>query len=184
MRTSYSKVDLTYGDLLDSITFIINPKKIVEIGILDGYSLKYFVSNSDKNTIIKSYDLFEDFNGNHAYKDIIEKFKDHSNVSIHYGDFYKINKSIENNIDIIHIDIANNGDVFEYAIQNYLPKLSPNGILILEGGSYERDNIEWMNKYGKPKIQPILDKYKDSMQIKTVGVLPSITFIQNTISST
>ena len=37
MRTSYKNINLSYGDLLDSITLVKNPKKIVEIGILDGY---------------------------------------------------------------------------------------------------------------------------------------------------
>lgn len=58
-------------------------------------------------------------------------FKD-DNVIINYGDFYEVHKDISD-VDIIHIDIANNGDVFEYAIKNYLPKLSENGIMIMEG---------------------------------------------------
>jgi predicted O-methyltransferase YrrM len=178
MRTSYSTYDLNYGDALDSITLAIRPKRIVEIGILDGFSLRHFVSHSDKKTKIEAYDLFDDFNGNHAVlKKMEEYFKEYSNVSIHHGDFYELNETIGENIDIIHIDIANNGDVFEYAIKNYLPKLSTNGIMILEGGSEKRDNVGWMNKYNKPKIVPVLEKYKDSLSIKTIGEFPSMTMI-------
>ena len=39
--------------------------------------------------------------------------KDSKNIKIEYGDFYKLHKNI-NNFDLIHIDIANNGDVIEY----------------------------------------------------------------------
>ena len=177
MMSSY-KNNLNYGDLLESITFIQKPKSILEIGILDGFSLKCFADNSDKNTKIESYDIFDEFVGNSANKEqLIEKFKEYNNVNIQYGDFYKLHM-LDNKYDIIHIDIANNGDVYEFAINNYLQKLNTNGLLILEGGSNERDNIEWMIKYKKPKIQSILEKYKDKLDIKTIGEIPSITFIK------
>jgi hypothetical protein len=170
--------DLTYGDLIGNMTFALNPKTIIEIGILDGYSLEHFIKNSNTDTIIKAYDLFDDFIGNCAVKETVDsKFAGYENVKITKGDFYELPDSIGNNIDIIHIDIANNGLVFEYAIEHYLPKLSENGILILEGGSLERDNVEWMHKYNKPPIRPILEKYSDSLKIKTIGRFPSVTVI-------
>jgi hypothetical protein len=61
--------------------------------------------------------------------------------------------------------------------QNYTNKLKDNGIIIMEGGSYDRDNIEWMIKYNKPKIKPVLDRYKDTFNINTFGIIPSITII-------
>jgi len=175
MMSSY-KNNLNYGDLLETITFIQKPKSILEIGILDGFSLKCFADNSH-NAKIDAYDIFDEFNGNHANKEqLIEKFKEYNNVNIQYGDFYELYKSGDK-YDIIHIDIANNGDVYEFSINNYLPKLNTNGLLILEGGSKQRDNIEWMIKYNKPKIQPVLKKYNDKINIKTIGVIPSITLI-------
>jgi hypothetical protein len=179
MRSSYLKEDLNYGDLIGNLTFALNPKKIIEIGILDGYSLEHFIKNSNSDTIIKAYDLFEDFVGNCAIKETVDaKFARYENVKITKGDFYELPYSVDNDIDIIHIDIANNGHVFEYAIKHYLPKLSENGVLILEGGSLERDDVEWMHKYNKPAIRPILEKYSDSLKIKTIGRFPSITFIK------
>ena len=179
MRSSYLEKDLNYGDLLGSITNLINPKKIVEIGILDGYSLECFAKNSGKTTDIIAYDLFDDFVGNHSYKDQLDKmFKNSTNVSINKGNFYEVYETI-NDVDIIHIDIANNGDVFEFAIKNYLPKLSAKGILIFEGGSISRDNVEWMHKYNKPLIQPILEKYANLLNIKTYGEFPSLTVIKS-----
>ena len=61
--------------------------------------------------------------------------------------------------------------------QKYINKLKNDGIIIMEGGSIDRDNIEWMIKYNKPKIQPILTKYKKIYNIHTIGVIPSITII-------
>ena len=180
MRTSYNNPDLTYGDFLNGITMIKTPKKIIEIGILDGYSLECFANSSNNNTQINAYDLFEGFNGNHSNKnELIKNFATFKNVKIEHGDFYNLHHNIDYDIDIIHIDIANNGDVFEYAIQNYLPKLAENGILLLEGGSIERDNVEWMSKYNKPKINPVIQKhFNNNINIQVIGSFPSITIIK------
>ena len=178
MKSSYNN-QITYKDLLDSIVFIKNPETIFEFGILEGLSLTSFIENSNPSCKIQAYDIFEEFNGNAANKATLEEsFAKYKNVTINYGDFFKKYIDIVNNsIDILHIDIANNGDVLEFAIEHYLPKLSENGILIFEGGSLDRDNVEWMLKYNKSKIQPVLEKYSNTYNIKTIGTMPSLTII-------
>ena len=145
-------------------------------------SVFYFfteLNKKSKDIKIQGYDIFEDFNGNHANKEkLLKKFKEYTNVCIEYGDFYKLHKTLNTTFDIIHIDTANNGDVYEYAIDKYLSKLTVNGVLILEGGSKERDQIDWMKKYNKPQIQPVLCKYKNDYNILTIGTVPSISLIQ------
>lgn len=174
MNSSYNKTKLDYSDIFKTICFMIQPKEIVEIGILEGYSLKVF-AESCPNTNIRAYDIFDEFNGNGANKDIIKEFDENKNVSIQYGDFYKLTFP-EQSIDLLHIDIANDGNVYEYVFKNYLKYVKDTGIIILEGGSKERDNVEWMNKYNKTKIQPILEKYKD-YKIITLDKFPSITLV-------
>ena len=49
--------------------------------------------------------------------------------------------------------------------------------MIMEGGSNTRDNIEWMVKYNKPKIEPVIQKYKNNFDITVIGDFPSITLI-------
>lgn len=177
MRSSYLS-KLEYSDIFKSVLFDKKINNVLEIGILDGYSLE-LISNVTKANI-NAYDIFEEFEGNSANKDyLLEKFKDYKNVNIEYGDFYQLHTIInDNSLDLIHIDIANNGDVYEYVFQNYMEKLTNDGTLILEGGSIERDNVEWMIKYDKPKIQPILDNYKDQYHIITIGSVPSITIVR------
>ena len=179
MNSSYNN-KINFGDIISSITFLKNPKKIVECGILEGYSLDKFILNSNTDTQINAYDIFDKFHGNHAIKDkIIKQFSPHKNVNIEYGDFYNVFKLHENkSIDILHIDIANNGDVYEFMFQNYVDKLKDDGIILMEGGSFQRDSIEWMIKYNKPQINPILNKYSDKFYIKTIGEIPSITIIK------
>lgn len=178
MKSSY-KNNLDYKDIFDTLCFLKNPQKIVEIGILDGYSLKAMADNVSASCQIDAYDIFEEFNGNGANKErLSQTFSAYTNVNIQYGDFYKVIDNLcDESIDILHIDIANNGEVFEFALTKYIKKIKRDGILILEGGSKERDEIEWMNKYNKPKITPILNKYKDEFKIKIIGTLPSLTII-------
>ena len=157
MNSSYNnKVD--FGDIISTITFMNNPQKIVECGILEGYSLSKFIESSSSNTSIDAYDIFDKFNGNHAIKDkITEQFSPYKNVTIDYGDFYNVLKTYpDKSIDILHIDIANNGDVYEFVFENYVNKVKDDGIILMEGGSEERDNVDWMIKYNKPKITPVL----------------------------
>ncbi len=179
IRSSYKNIK-NFSYILEIMIFLNNPNKIVEFGILDGYSLNIMANNIPKSCIIDAYDLFDDFNGNHSnYEYIINKFKDFQNVKIYKGDFYNLVDNFEDHsIDIIHIDIANNGYTYEFAIKNYIKKLNKNGIMILEGGSVERDNIEWMIKYNKAKIKPIIDKYKEKYNIYTLNKFPSITIIK------
>ena len=172
MRSSYNN-NVDFGTLLEGITTVVRPTSILEIGILEGFSLDCFRRASHKDTRIQAFDIFEDFNGNHADKESLEeRFSPYPNVSIEYGDFYKLHKVVDE-VDIIHIDVANNGDVFEYAMKHYLPKLSSKGVMILEGGSKERDSVEWMAKYEKPKIHPVVEEYG----LKVLGILPSITIV-------
>ena len=177
MNSSYLNKDLDYGEILKTICYLKEPKLIIEFGILEGYSLDKFIENTNNNTKIKAYDIFDKFNGNHA--DIIlmkKKYEIFKNVEILEGNFYDSNKII-NNIDILHIDIANDKNVYDYAIKNYLPKLSNNGIMIFEGGSKERDEVYWMNKYNKEKINP----YLENLDVKIIGQNPSMTIIRKNI---
>ena len=50
--------------------------------------------------------------------------------------------------------------------------------MLLEGGSIERDNVEWMNLYNKPKINPVIKKYEDNLNIQIIGSFPSITVVR------
>lgn len=181
IKSSYL-ANTDYGDIIKAISFIKQSEKIVEIGILEGYSLLKFIEGTSEECKIEAYDIYDKFNGNHAKYTIVDKFKNYKNVSINYGDFYELYKNIsDGSLDILHIDIANNGNILEFTIDNYMQKLKYDGILIFEGGSYERDNIEWMIKYNKPKIKPILDSLKQKYKIITIGSIPSITIIMKQI---
>lgn len=179
MKSSYrSTIEL--GEIISAVTFTCQPKLIVEIGILEGYSLTKFIEFSSTTTQIHAYDIFDKFNGHSAKRDDINnKFDKYPNVKISDGDFYDVYRAyLENEIDILHIDIANNGHVYEFVFNNYISKMRKGGIIILEGGSETRDQVEWMKKYEKPLIAPVINKYKKKYEIKVFGDFPSLTIIK------
>ena len=91
MKSSYLSSINNFAPLLESITFIQEPCNIVEIGILDGFSLNCFINSTTEQCTITAYDIFEQFEGNHAdYNYLNEKYKDNSRVNIKYGDFYNV----------------------------------------------------------------------------------------------
>lgn len=178
LHSSYNKQALSYGNLFSTLAWQLKPKKIVEFGILEGYSLRAFVSAVPRTTEIYAHDIFENFVGNAAKRDIYTQFADAPNVFISEGDFYKKHTDYQDgSIDIIHIDIANDGAVYEFAFEKYLSKLVKGGVLLLEGGSAERDDVYWMKKYGKVPIVETLKKYA-SLDYVVLTPFPSLTIVR------
>ncbi len=176
--SSYEANDFAkdFAEIIQSI----KPNNIVELGIGNGYSLKCFVENSTTECRIQAYDLFDDFPFNRADEQIIKTmFKDNTNVEIAKADFFTFYSNLEDNsIDILHIDVANNGDVYEFAIENYMDKVQEGGVMMLEGGSEERDNVEWMIKHNKRKINPYLKIISKLYDVKIIDKFPSVTIIK------
>lgn len=175
-RSSYK--DERFSKVLRTICLLRNPKKVVEFGILDGYSLDCFIEATEETCEIIAYDLFEDFPYNSAKFDSMVNKYSNTRASINRGNLFESHNIFDNNsIDIMHIDIANDGDVYEYCIKNLMQKISDSGVMILEGGSEERDNIEWMIKYNKSKIREVLYRYEDEYKIRVFNEFPSLTII-------
>lgn len=163
------------------ITRVVNPHLIVEFGIGNGFSLESFIEHSDSSCKIRAFDIFDDYPYSAAdHKTISDMFSKHKNVTIGKLNFYEAhNVFIDGTIDILHIDVSNDGDTYRFAVENYLPKISEHGVMILEGGSEARDKVEWMDKYNKKKIKPYLDSISGEYIIHTVNKFPSITIIKN-----
>jgi len=179
IRSSYNTRDLTYGTLIDVLcTYALDTdpsttKRAIEFGVLDGYSTNIIAEHVHQLT---AYDIFEEFQGNHAKHSIASELQ--SNVELKYGDFYDdtLFDAIEDkSMDLIHIDIANTGDVYKQ-VPKWLKKIKDTGLLILEGGSTQRDDVGWMIKYNKPPIHEQVEiLLKEGYDGKTIGEFPSLT---------
>lgn len=172
-RSSYKLNN--FDKIFKNICIKYTPSSVLEIGLLDGYSLNSFVKNTDKLTSIVGIDLFENYEyKNSNYSFITNKFKDCNNVKILKDSFYEYYKKAIK-FDIIHIDISNDGDIYKFALQNYFPLV--NKALIMEGGSRERDNVEWMIKFDKKPINPYLMSIQKKYKIEIIEKFPSLTII-------
>ena len=170
------------------------PSCPVELGVLDGYStlhiaqglkelhqLKY--TNGEKK--FKAYDLFEDYKFKHGSKEEVEKMLTDNGVidyvNVIKGNAYEVYKNhADKSIDFLHVDISNTGKVLKDILELWHPKIMDKGLILFEGGSEERDCIEWMKKYNAPSIKkeietnPIIQEF---YQYGTYFKFPSLTIL-------
>ena len=71
----------------------------------------------------------------------------------------------------LDLDISNDGEIIEKTIESLKHHLERGSNIIFEGGSKERDNIEWMVKYKLEPINPIQKEILNSN-------FPSISLIK------
>lgn len=170
-----------YQYLFYALVKLLSPEKICEIGVLQGFSLLSMASALKKNNKgeIFGYDLFDDY-----------KFKNDRMINVQsrivkaaLSEFAKIKKqdafSVSSEVeetDILHVDISNNGDTIEQLFYQWKDKV--NKLFIFEGGGHARDEIDWMKKFRKPPILPILSKLSNQfqkLQFVTLASYPSLT---------
>lgn len=190
MKSSY--IINSYGNLFKSLIEINKPKNILEIGILDGFST-LIIADTLKKQNIKSnffaYDLFEnyEFNSTNFLKvsSILKKFNLSNNVKLINDDFYSIYKNHKKKtFDFAHIDISNDGDKLKFFFDKYDPLLKQGAIVIFEGGTLERDKVDWMLKYNKRGLKKEIEKNKiinSKYEYITLSPYPSLTIFKKRI---
>ena len=53
-----------------------------------------------------------------------------------------------------------------------------NKVLLLEGGSVERDNVDWMIRYNKKPINSYIKSIDKYFEIEIINKFPSLTIIK------
>jgi len=161
--------------VFEAISFTLQPRVTLEIGILEGYSAASLKKHSQRTVLA---DLFEDFPYKHANQTQIRAlFPDCEVMKI---DYYKDHDLFRfASIDLMHIDIANDGNTYRHFAEQYLWKLAPGGVAILEGGSAERDDYWWMNKFNRPKIREALKEFDaEGIKYTVLSPFPSVTIVK------
>jgi len=172
--SSYAENNL--GDDIKNIIIKLKPKRVIEFGVLNGYSTIRIAQGLRENGEghITGYDLWEKYPYRHSTieqaRANIRDYVDDEWFTLEQLDFHDWIKD-PTEFDLMHLDISNDGDIIEAAYD-----ASPPGAYILfEGGSEERDNIEWMKKYNKRKIQDIKPRV-DYLMVN--AMFPSISVVQ------
>lgn len=181
MRSSYIEND--FGKIIEAYVFGWQPASLVELGVLDGYSTLAIAKGIKRLEKLRnfapkfdSYDLFEDYPHKHGNKDEVQKLLEDEGVAKYVnlvkGNAYEVYKNYPDmvldtvrGIEFLHIDISNTGKVIHDLMEVWHPKIGQRGLVLIEGGSEERDNVEWMKKFNKPSIKKeietneIINKY-------------------------
>lgn len=186
-----------YGSVFRSLILAHKPRLVIECGILDGYSTYHIAHalrfNRQKRGIKASffaYDLFEDYEYNHGDHgkvcDLLRKYNLLKYCTIQHGDAFFYSKMYsDNSVDFLHMDISNDGNVLVKTLNTWGSKISENGIIAFEGGSYERDD-GWIKKYNKKPIRDELINNPlvyENWDIQIFDVFPSLTLMWRKIKN-
>lgn len=153
LQSSY--VARGYGAIFYALIRALDPVRAVEIGIFQGFSLLSAGAALRDNGAgrIAGYDLFAAYPYRHADREQVARQTRLSGldewVAIHAGDASDVHHHWDA-VDYLHVDISNDGDTYRRVFDQWSHKVRQ--VILLEGGSSERDNVDWMRRYEKPPI--------------------------------
>ena len=143
----------------------IRPNKIIDFGLMDGFSTISMAEGVIANGFGKifAYDIFDKYPYNASNREVLElnlkKFGVADIVCVRNVNFHEwINSDDVEDFDLLHIDISNCGDIIRRAYNRLASKIETGSTVIFEGGSKERDLVEWMLEYNKVSINSVRDE--------------------------
>lgn len=131
------------GKLLEMISYMMKPSKILEIGAYVGYSAVCLAKGLENDGILHTIEADEEL------EDIILKTINDANldnkIKLHIGEALNVLPLIDEEFDLVFIDADKINYINYY--EQVLPKVRTGGIIIL-------DNILWSGKvvYAQPKL--------------------------------
>jgi len=162
-------------------------QEVREFGVLGCYSLSALTLGAIKNNPeikIYGHDLFEDYPFN-SFKlsDAMMRLENlgiSKNIELIKEDAIKSGSLLAGlaSSDITHIDISNDGNIFEMVFKS---NLKPKSLVLLEGGSLQRDKNSWISKYNAREINPIIKKFSNNsnFNLHLINDYPSILLIES-----
>jgi caffeoyl-CoA O-methyltransferase len=139
------------GKLLEFLSKMIHPERILEIGTFTGYSAICMAKGLKNNGILHTIEINDE--REFLIRKYIEKSGNENTIILHIGDALQIIPQMNELFDLVFID----GEKSEYP--NYynavINKLNPGGIIIA-------DNVLWNNK--------VIEPY-EANQISTKGIM-------------
>jgi hypothetical protein len=164
---------------------VLRPLIAVEIGILQGFSLLSVAAALRDNTAghITGCDLFEAYPYRRADRDQVARQVTALGlqpwVTLVAGDAHEIHQRWDA-VDYLHVDVSNTGDTYRRIFANWSTRVRQ--VIVLEGGSAERDMVAWMREFEKPPIVPAVHELQRAYPQWSFTVLrpfPSMTIACN-----
>lgn len=174
-----------YGDLIYALVRVLQPASAVEIGVYQGLSLLSAAAGlrDNRRGHIAGYDLFDAYPYRHVGRDQVSRTILSAGLdrwaTIHQCAAATVPPRYDA-VDYLHVDISNDGDTYREVFAQWSGKVRQ--VILLEGGARERDNVDWMRRYGKPAIAPAIADLRRDYPGWTFTVLqpfPSMTVACN-----
>jgi hypothetical protein len=181
VRSSFNKNE--YWRVFYFIGRYLRMQSILELGVLHGHSLLAMAigaSDGANDKLIIGYDLFEDYPFVKSSREEVEKRIKNiglNNIELHkksvMNEHYEVDIPLEANI--IMIDLSNCGDVVSSIIEQV--DWENTDLLIFEGGSQERDRVQWMLDFERKPMFPIFEQMKEECHVLTLNLFPGLTLV-------
>lgn len=175
-----SSWDRMYGFFFYGLVRGLKPDRCVELGTYAGFSA-YWISLALKHNAfgqLDCYDLWGKYPYNHVEMEVAQKNLEGLPVNLHQEDaslVYAHYKPLM--VDLLMVDLSNDGFTYRKILDDWYSKLSPGAIVLMEGGTEERDKVSWMIEYKKEPIKKVLkdDLITERYNFITLTPFPGLT---------
>ena len=168
---------------------MLAPKVAVELGSLSGYSAIHLaagMADTGEQSELHLVDLWEDYPYQTCPKAVAEENLSRNgllNNEVVSVSFHQVaaKDAAENfrdrTVELLHVDLSNNGADLQDVVSEWFRKLKPGAMICFEGGSVERDAVDWMKHYEKVPIQDFIKSkwFRDRFTHTVVSPFPSMT---------
>ncbi len=193
VESSYK--DASYGSIFYALVRVLKPTRIVELGTYLGYSGLHMTAglrdNAQAGSEICMIDLWDSYPYRHcSMADTKAHFVRNALLDVAGCSVMFINADAERvaqrfedaSVDLLHVDISNDGVKMAQIVPVWERKLSrsANAMIVIEGGSPDRDRVEWMTKYDKAPLRRWLEGPWVSQHFAwiTLDPFPSLTMMR------
>ena len=174
-----------YGSIFYALARVLRPLVAVEIGIFQGFSLLSVAAALRDNARghITGFDLFDAYPYRHADRRQVSRqlaeLQVQPWVTLEAGDAHHIHDRWDA-VDYLHVDVSNTGDTYRRVFTDWSGKVRQ--VIVFEGGSAERDVVDWMQRFDKPAIAPAVHELRHAYpqwSFTVLGPFPSLTIACN-----
>jgi predicted O-methyltransferase YrrM len=176
--SSYQYFNL--GKIIYDVVLTHKPLKIIEFGCYKGYSttaMAMALKQLGRGKIM-CYDLWDSYQYTHTtLNDTINNIKPYDVldfIEFKRMDLYEWLQRPEQ-FDLLHIDIGNTGDIIKKLYDATKSQIDNGSVILFEGGSIDRDNVDWMLKYN---CTPINNIKSDVQYTILTNYFPSLSIIK------
>lgn len=167
-----------YGELFYSLMRIYQPELVVELGTKGGFSAYHIARglNANQKGKLYCYDLWEHYEFYKVAKKNLREFENIVNLEIRNAQGVD---QVHKTVDILHVDLGNQGETLEKIVPLWIDKVRQ--LIIIEGGSRERDERGWMIKNKAVPIRNWLEDFsrrRTDIEYFTIEPFPSVTIIR------